>query len=55
MLSLKCVVCGNKKLRFIKEQEVKGSYLLGNLLFLLLALLEPIHKKQSVIILNKHE
>ena len=24
MFSLNCVVCGNKKLRFIKEQEAKG-------------------------------
>ena len=29
MLSPKCSVCGNKKSRFIKEQEVKG--LLSNL------------------------
>ena len=46
MLSSKCAVCGNKKSRFIKEQEAKGllsslglktllSYiaLLGNILF----------------------
>ena len=24
MLSSKCAACGNKKLRFIKEQETKG-------------------------------
>ena len=29
MLSSKCAVCGNKKSRFIKEQEAKG--LLSNL------------------------
>ena len=29
MLSSKCVVCGSKKSRFIKEQEAKG--LLSNL------------------------
>ena len=29
MLSSKCSVCGNKKSRFIKEQEAKGF--LGNL------------------------
>ena len=29
MLLLKCVVCGAKKLKFIKEQEAKG--LLSNL------------------------
>ena len=29
MLSSKCVICGNKKSRFLKEQEAKG--LLSNL------------------------
>ena len=29
MMSSKCVVCGNKKSRFMKEQEAKG--LLSNL------------------------
>ena len=29
MLSSKCIICGSKKSRFIKNQEAKG--LLGNL------------------------
>ena len=37
ILSSKCVVCGNKKSRFMKEQEVKG--LLSNL-----GIKEPMNK-----------
>ena len=43
------MICGNKKSRFIEDQEAKMTNLLGKILFSPVALFELIQKKKSVL------